>query len=274
MILQPNTTINETEACVLLKEERRNMILSLMREYKSISSVELSKKLNVTQETIRKDLNYLDKNGLLKRTFGGAMPIPSTDDGFDIQDPSFELRKISNFKEKDAIGKFAASLIEPKDTIVLDASTTTLQMVKYIPEDMDIVVITNAFSVLCELVKKEGVSIISVGGYYRKSSTSFLGSITLKALESYNINKAFLSGNSVSVEKGLMDPIEQEADFKRKMVEVAEKSILLAGHSKFGRIAPFSDCQITAFDTVVSDINLSDEIVKKLENLSIKVYRA
>lgn len=257
----------------MLKEERRNIILSLVQENTSITSIELSKKLNVSQETIRKDLNYLDKNGLLKRTFGGAMPISITNPEVDISDPSFEMRKISYYAEKDAIGKFAATLIEPRDTIFIDASTTTLQMVKYLPEDMNIVVITNAFSVLCELVKKEGISIISVGGYYRKLSTSFLGSSALNVLENYNINKAFLSGNSVSIEIGLTDPVEPEADFKRKIVEISQKSILLSDHTKFGKVALFTDCPITEFDTVISDSNLPDDFVHSLENLKIKVYR-
>lgn len=214
----------------------------------------------------------LDNKKLLKRTFGGAISIESSNNGFDVLDPSFEMRKISNLKEKDAIAQFAATLIEPKDTIILDASTTTLQMVKYIPEDMDIVVITNSFSVLCELVKKKGISIISVGGYYRKLSTSFLGSTALKNLDNYNINKSFISGKCVSIEKGLMDPIEQEADLKNKMVEVAEISILLVDHSKFGKIAPISDCPITAFEAVVSDNALQHDIIEKLKNMNIKVY--
>ena len=255
----------------MFKEERRNKIVSLLNKNKNITTASLSKTLNVSQETIRKDLSYLDDIGLLKKTFGGAMSIPSINE--EIMDPSLDLREKTYLKEKEAIGKLAATFLEPKDTIVLDASTTTLQMVKYIPDDMDIVVITNSFSVLCELVKKAGISIISVGGYYRKHSTSFLGSTALKALESYNINKAFLSGKAVTVDKGLMDPVEQEADFKRKMVEVAEKSILLADNSKFGKIAPFSDCPIQSFDTVVSDKNLSDETVEKLEKLNITVYR-
>ncbi len=257
----------------MLKEERRNRILSLLQENNSITSIEFSKTLNVSQETIRKDLNYLDENGLLKRTFGGAMPVSVSNSEADNSDPSFELRKISNYAEKDAIGKFAATLIEPRDTIFLDASTTTLQMVKYLPEDMDIIVITNALSVICELVKKEGISIISVGGYYRKLSTSFLGSTALSVLGNYNINKAFLSGNSVSIEIGLTDPAEPEADFKRKIVEISQKSILLSDHTKFGKIALFTDCPITVFKTVVSDKNLPDEFVESLEKLKIKVYR-
>lgn len=256
----------------MLKEERRAMILSLLKDSSSITSIELSRIFDTTRETIRKDLNYLNSAGLLKRTFGGAMQIPASDKASDSLDPSFELRKKTNSKTKEAIAKFAATLIEPKDTIILDSSTTTLQMVKYIPEKMEITVITNSFYTLYELVKKRDISVISIGGHYRKLSTSFLGTHSIKALDSYNINKAFLSGNSVSVERGLMDPVEQEADYKRKIIEVAERSILLADHSKFERISTFSDFPLTVFDTMISDSSLDEEYIQRIKNLNIQVY--
>jgi DeoR family transcriptional regulator, aga operon transcriptional repressor len=259
----------------LLKEERRNRILSMLKEQGILKSTELSDLFNVTPETIRKDLEYLDEQGFLKRTFGGAIISSGSDNAVpnEIFDPSVDLRNISHESEKKEIGKFAASLVSYGDTIVLDSSTTTLQLAKFLPEDYEIVVITNALVTLNELSRKKGITVISVGGYYRQKSTSFLGSMSLKNLESFNINKAFMSGNAFSIEKGLMDPNEQEAEFKAKMAEVAQESLLLIDSSKFGRMAPITTCPARVFSTIVSDRNLPDSEVDRLKNLRFKVYR-
>lgn len=258
----------------LLKEERQSRIVELLKASKSLKSSELSEKFGVTEETIRKDLEYLAQMGLIKRTFGGAMAIPETKGvSDDIIDPPFEIRNISHKREKEQIGKLAASLIEYRDTIVLDASSTNLQVAKYMPENMEIVVISNALSILCELAKKHGITMISVGGTYRAKSTSFLGSIAEANLENFNINKAFLSGKAVSTVKGLMDTNEQEADFKRKMIQIANEAILVADHSKFDQIAYHTVCPITAFSMVISDRKIPDKSVEELKALNIGVLK-
>jgi DeoR family transcriptional regulator, aga operon transcriptional repressor len=259
----------------LLKEERRNRILSMLKEKGTLKSSELSDIFNVTLETIRKDMEFLDEQGLLKRTFGGAIVAAGSESSVvsDIFDPSVDLRNIAHEIEKVEIGKFAASMVSPGETIVMDSSTTTLQMVRFLPENSDIVVITNALVTLNELSRKKGITVIAVGGYFRLKSTSFLGSMAMKNLENFNINKAFMSGNAFSVEKGLMDPNEQEAEFKRKMIEVAGESVLLIDSSKFGHMAPITTCSVAAFSTVISDKGLPDSEVNKLEKLNLKVYR-
>jgi DeoR family transcriptional regulator, aga operon transcriptional repressor len=259
----------------LLKEERRNRILSMLKEQGTLKNTELSDLFNVTPETIRKDLEYLDEQGFLKRTFGGAIISSGSDnaDSNEIFDPSVDLRNISHELEKKEIGKFAASMVSYGDTIVLDSSTTTLQLAKFLPEDSEIVVITNALVTLNELSRKKGITVISVGGYFRQKSTSYLGSMSLKNLENFNINKAFMSGNAFTAEKGLMDPNELEAEFKRKMIEVAQESMLMIDSSKFGRMAPITTCTANAFSTVISDRNLSDAEVEKLKRLNMRIYR-
>jgi len=259
----------------MLKEERRRRIMELLFDSKCLKSSELSEIFNVSQETIRKDLEYLDESGLLKRTFGGALSVSAdyNSNSLDIIDPSLEDRTVAKQMEKDDIARFAATLIEPKDTIVLDSSTTTLQLVKYLPEDQDIVVITNALVTLNELVRKKGITVISLGGYYRVKSTSFLGLMSLSNLENFNINKAFMSGNAFSVEKGLMDPNEQEAEIKRKMSAMSQESILLIDSSKFTRMAPITTSPIKVFSTIITNKELPGTEALKIENMGLKVYR-
>ncbi len=258
----------------MIKDERQRRILELLAKSKSVKSADLSEMFEVSQETIRKDLEAMDEDGLLKRTFGGAMAIPGVSAGSpDVSDPSLEDRNITNLREKEDIGRFAASLIEPKDTIVLDSSTTTLKMVQYIPENYEITAITNALATINELVRKKGVTVISTGGYYRPQSTSFLGTMSLNNLDGFNINKAFMSGNAFSVEQGVMDPNEQEAEMKRRMIQKSRESILLIDSTKYARMAPITTCGLASFSTIVSDSKLPEPEVHRIEALGIKLFR-
>jgi DeoR family fructose operon transcriptional repressor len=135
-------------------------------------------------------------------------------------------------------------------------------------------VITNALFILCEIVKKKGINIISVGGSYRSLSTSFLGSVAVQNLDNFNINKAFLSGNAFSLERGLMDPNELEPAFKRKMIEVAQQSFLLIDHTKLNKIAPFTVCEATVFDAIVTDSGIEDSYRQRLKESGIKAIVA
>jgi DeoR family transcriptional regulator of aga operon len=246
----------------------------MLKQYTTVSSSNLYKTFNVTQETIRKDLEFLEKKKMLRRIYGGAILTSDKDSLANRGDLPFDSRKIENYEEKDAIGKMAASMVEPQDTIVLDASTTTLQMVKYLPEDQNITVITNAFSVLCELTKKKGIHIICLGGSYRSRSTSFLGSVAVRNLETYNINKAFISCEGVSIERGTMESIEQETEVKKQMIEKADNSVLLVDSGKFSKIAPLSSFAISVFSTVITDNRLPKSIMDRLESLKIHVVVA
>lgn len=255
----------------MLKEQRQRQILELLKTKQAVSSAELCSTFAVTHETVRKDLDALARRGLLERTFGGAMAAPApTSQTPDLPAAS---RQTENIEAKRAIGRHAATLIAPGDTVVLDSSTTTLELAKCIPENREIVVITNALLVLCELAGKKGVSLISVGGHYRQLSASFLGAVAEANLGQYNVNKAFLSGNAFSPAKGLMDPNEIEPEFKRRMIAAARESILLVDHTKFDRIAPFTVCPATAFGTIVSDAGLADSHLRALKKLGRAVIR-
>lgn len=259
----------------MLKEARREKIIEIINNNKSIRTSELCKILNVTHETIRRDLKYLSQHNMIKKTFGGAVIVEKNRaQTFKTTDISFDIRNSTNVSEKESIAKSAASYIEPGDTIALDASTTTLHMLNYIPENKGITVITNSLSILCGLAGKKGIDIISVGGLYRNVSTSFLGSTTVNSVDGYNINKVFLSGHAVSLELGLTDPHEQEVNFKRKLIEKAQVRFLLADHSKFGLVAVFSTCPLTSFNMIISDSQLSDNIMKQIQNLNVKVVKA
>ena len=255
----------------MLKDERRNMIVKFVEEEKSISSLELSTRLKVTQETIRRDLEYLDSKSMIKKTFGGAMSLDTKINN--SEDPSFNLRQISFLEEKNRIARHAITLLEENDTIAIDPSTTTLQMIKYLPEDKNITVITNSLSALFELYKKKNITTISVGGQLRRTSTSFLGYLSINNLSQFNINKVFLSGNSISIKRGLMDPNIQEVDFKNTLLQDVDNAILIANSTKFNKLSTFTVCPVTKFNTIITDNELDDKTYADLMALNIDVQK-
>lgn len=235
----------------MLKDERRRRILELLAEGGSLSSHQVSQAFGVSHETIRKDLGWLEAEGKLRRTFGGALPLE--DAPREAADPTLAYRNVANRPAKDAIARYAAGLIQPGDTVVLDSSTTTLQMVKHIPQNRDIVVVTNALATLNELAGREGIGVVALGGTYRARSTSFLGRMAAENLSHFNISRAFVSGNAFDAEAGLTDPNEQEAEIKRAMVAAARHACLLVDATKFGRMAAITTCAAGAFEAIITD---------------------
>lgn len=254
----------------MLREERLVKILDILNTKYSISCLFLSETFNVTKETIRSDLNFLDKKNLLKKTFGGAISLQKR--MTDKLDPPINIRQSTNLEEKRSIALTACSLIKENSTIALDASTTTLQMVEHIPTDKNITVVTNSLSVLIELNKKEqGINIVSVGGVLRQTSTSFLGFLSISSLSQFNIDISFFSCNSIVIEKGLMDPAIEEVDFKRNLIEVSNENILLSDSSKFNKMSTYTVSPLSNFSTIISDKNLDEEIIKRISKMNIKL---
>lgn len=244
---------------------RREEILRIIREKKNASSTELSKQLNVTEETVRRDLALLSQKGLITRTHGGAIIK-------DELESSFDSRIQDNFLAKQRIGKFAATLVQEKEAIFLDPSSTTFIMARFLKENSDIIVLTNSKYCLDELTKKNGITAISTGGILRKKSMSFVGKIAENSLKESNIHKAFLSVQAISLKNGIMDSNEQEANVNKIAIESALEVIVLADSSKFGRVAFTNVCSIDKISTLVTDAGISNEDVNELKKLGINVY--
>ncbi|MGI6113176.1 MAG: DeoR/GlpR family DNA-binding transcription regulator [Mahellales bacterium] len=249
---------------MMLPEARREAILAYIRNVRNATSEELSKKFKVTEETIRKDLKHLANQGFIIRTFGGAMIK-------DENDPSLDQRAVTNLEEKDAIARTASSLIGDNESIVLDAGSTTIQLAKHIREDSDIVVVTNSLEIINIISKIQGVTVISTGGTLRTKSMSFQGQLTEYTIQKYNIHKAFISAKGVSLEEGVMDSNEFEAEIKRKMIDAAKEVILLADHTKFEKLTHVTICPIDKVTTIVTDDKADPEMLQVYKHHGIKV---
>lgn len=252
----------------MLVAERHRKIVELVNERSSIRVTELSTIFGVTEETIRRDLEKLEKDNLLMRSHGGAVSI-----GKEQSEVSYTEREITHADRKKAIAVEAIQTIEPGDQIVLDASTTAWYMAKELP-DMPLTVLTNSIKVAIELSKKEQIKVISTGGTLMSQSLSFAGPLAERSLSAYHVNKAFLSCSGVHLEKGLSDFNELQALVKKRMMEIADKTVLMVDSSKFGvrsfsQISPLSD-----IDCIITDAQIEEHTKKQLKNSRIRIFIA
>ncbi|WP_404331855.1 DeoR/GlpR family DNA-binding transcription regulator [Mesobacillus maritimus] len=249
----------------MLVAERQRKIVELVNEKLSIRVTELSKIFSVTEETIRRDLEKLEKDNLLMRSHGGAVSLEK-----DQSETSYLEREITNAAEKRAIAMEAIKSIEAGDQIVLDASTTAWYMAKELP-DMPLTVVTNSIKVSIELSKKEQIRVISTGGSLLSQSLSFVGPLAERSLGMYHVNKAFLSCKGVHLEKGLSDFNELQALVKKQMMEIADETVLMVDSSKFG-VRSFSQISsLSNIDCVITDAKIEENIKRQLEEKRIKI---
>jgi len=238
----------------MLAEERHEKIVELVNERGSIRVSELSELLGVTEETIRRDLDRLEKDGKLRRSHGGAVSIREQSQ----PEIPFGEREITNAEEKKRIAAEAIRLIRPHDRILLDASTTAWYMARILP-DVPLTVLTNSVKVAVELAGKERVRVISTGGQLANRSLSYVGPMAERALDEYHVDKAFLSCKGVHPDYGLSESNELQARVKQKMADIADEIILLADTSKFGVQAFARFAAPDRVSLIITDSRLPEE---------------
>jgi DeoR/GlpR family transcriptional regulator of sugar metabolism len=237
----------------VLAEERKQTIINLLNSEGKVRVVPLAEQFNVSPETIRRDLDVLEKDGLLRRVYGGA-----TKPLFQTSEAPFTQRQFKLVKEKEAIGRCAAALIEDGDTIAIDVGTTALELVKAITGRRRLTVLTNSVSVAIGLM--DGVNqgrfsgkIILLGGELNPEQQSISGSICERTMQQFRVSKAFLSSGGVSMPGGISDYDPDEASMSRIFAQTAERVFVLADHSKLGVISFTHMLSFEEVDSVISD---------------------
>lgn len=249
----------------MLAIERKNEILSILQKEQRVLVAELSQKYNVTEETIRRDLEKLEKEGFVKKTYGGAVLNKHI-----TMDMPLKIREKTNRKEKQVIAKKVAGLIEEGDCIMLDSSSTSLMIAQELKRMKKLTVITNSVEVLIELSGNEGIQVISTGGNLRDSSLSLVGKATQEVLSHYYVDKAIISCKGVDIEKGVTDSHEMEAEVKITMRKSAKSTILAADSSKMGEVFFVKVLNLESGDILVTD-KIPEEWRKSLAERGVKV---
>lgn len=243
----------------MLAAERCEKIVQMVDERGSMRVAELSEIFKVTEETIRRDLDKLEQAGRLMRSHGGAVSLQ----GQSHETPFIE-REVTNVEEKKQIAKEAVRYVQPRDRIILDASTTAWYMASLLP-DIPLTVLTNSIKVATELANKEKIEVISTGGILSSRSMSFVGPLAESCLDLYHVNKAFLSSKGVHLTRGATESNEMQGRLKKRMISIADEVFLLADYSKFGvneftQVAP---CD--AFHTIITDHQAERSYLEQLQ---------
>lgn len=228
--------------------ERLMVIRQNVQNMKKVTVAELSRQCAVTEETIRRDLDKLEAEGVVTRIHGGAIW------NADVQKEGihFYKRLTKQLKEKQDIARKTAALLEDKHTIIADSSTTVVEALKLIPDSSDVTVVTNSTEVFREF-QQSSFNIISTGGEFNKKSLSLQGQLAKSNILKYNVSLALISCKSLNLEKGVQDSNESEAEIKKIMLEQAKEVALLADHTKFDQTAFVSLIDLKSVHYIITD---------------------
>lgn len=257
-----------TDEPSLFTPERRQQIIRILEEEQRVTVIDLSQHFAVSEVTIRKDLAWLEAQGLAMRTHGGAIltaaEVGSGELGFDLR---VRLRRV----EKERIGEAAARYVQDGETIALDASTTALAMVPYLRSKRELTVVTNGMRTAMGLIEMPGVSVLMVGGMLRQESFSLVGKWGRSVLEQVHISKAFVGARGITAREGLTDANGEEVELKREMVEVAKEVIGVIDASKWDQVALATFCRFERLTRIITDGQAPAELVKRIGELGIEI---
>ena len=256
--------------------ERRQQISALVRKHGSVQVAPLAERFGVSMQTIRKDLHFLTQRGVMERSYGGAISssaITPAPIGV-ANEPAVEAKRAIHTEEKQRIGQLAATMVAPGDSIVLDSGTTALQIAHYLPDDVEITVVTNDFDVLAALVQKPQVKIVMLGGVLRRKNMAFYGAQTVNALDDIHVDKLFLGVDGFDIERGITTHYEPEALLNRKMVDAARHVIVVGDRSKFDRVCLHRIISVAEIDALVTDGPAPDHIRAASDQLGFALHLA
>ena len=246
------------------KEEHHQLILETLMHRGSIPVSDLSALLEVSAVTIRKDLTDLENAGKLYRSHGKAVLI----DPYIAKRSNSEKEKLQR-REKELIGREAATMVRRDDSIIVASGTTMLALARFIVPDRRLTVISSSLAV-SQLLGPEGlIDLVQLGGSIRHSSLSVVGTLAEEALSGFACNKLFLGVDGIDVEFGLTTTDIREAELNRAMMRTARKIIVLADSSKFRRRGFSKIANITEVDTIITDSGIPDTVAQQIRDLGI-----
>ena len=251
--------------------QRQSLILELLEKEGEVDVNKLAERLSSSRETIRRDLKELEGSGLLQRTHGGAVPIEKKySDGYEYP---LLARGLQKYEEKQKICQATAALLEDGDTIFLDNSSTTMNLLKYIPKDIKITVITNSSQVMLEAgrINNENIVVISLGGIFSPKNYSVIGMLSNRYAQGFYPDKAIMSCRGVDEKSGMTDASIHEIEVKRNMIDHSKQFILMADYSKFGLTGAICIGSLAEIDVIVTDSKVDREKLNMFKDLKTRI---
>lgn len=250
-------------------EDRRNTICELLKSGKILSIDYLSSVLGNSPMTIRRDLSFLSERGLVQRVHGGAALSRS-----EVTEPPYTIREREMQREKQQIGLAAAGLVGEREALLIDIGSTLLYLVRSLPLEKDITIITHWLPVVLELSRRSPSKVIFLGGQVSFGELCATGGYTMEMLQNFHADKLFLGVAGVSSQYGLTDYNAEEIQVKREMIKCAKKVIVLADHSKFGRVAPLKIADLTGIHQIITDEGIAESDRAAVESCGVEVVSA
>ena len=246
----------------MLAVERRNLILEKLQDEKRVVVGELSEQFEVSEETIRRDLDKLEKMGLANKTYGGAVLVENEN-----TDMPFSVRKKKNMRGKRIIAEIVSELISDGDHLIMDPSTTIVAIVNALKDKNKN---RNSIEVLLEAVDVPGWNLISTGGSIWENYLALVGPKAIECIGTFNADKVIMSCKGIDMEKGITDSNDMFSQVKSSMLHSAAKRILVVDHTKFDKVAFSQICEIRDIDLIVTDKRPSDVWMEYLEDKGIE----
>jgi len=254
----------------MLAEERRFRIREILSMRRTITASELCEKLEVTAVTIRRDLAALEAQGVLVRSHGGAISRMSSTNF----QPAYETLLRSHSEEKEAIARQAERLILDGDTVFLENSTTVFELAHQLAQRNRLTVVTNSPTIVCELQRSSGVSVLCTGGDLQKDTFYLSGEWAHRALSEIRLDKAVMGVSAIDPAYGISTSRQAEAQIKKMIAKAAKTRIALADNSKFGKQAFAYVGPVTDIDVLVTDSGTDAKYIQELRDAKIEVLVA
>nr|WP_295970790.1 DeoR/GlpR family DNA-binding transcription regulator [uncultured Bacillus sp.] len=245
--------------------ERQKKIIELLMIKKVLKMTELTEELKVSMDTLRRDINFLAKQGKIEKIYGGIKLIESK-----FGESSIDERMINHLKEKESIAQACSNFINDGDCIYIDSGSTTYQIAKYIKNKKMLTVITNSIPVVIELMNSD-TELIIIGGKVRKNERSVVTYEYLFNFSQLNIQKAFICASGITVEKGISDYNVEEAITRKKMIELSNEVYVASDSTKFGRDVTVGIAPLNKIDCIITDQNLNIHFINQFKKTSTKL---
>ena len=236
-----------------LAVERKNSILEKLTRDKTVVVSQLAAEYAVSEETIRRDLDKLEREGFAKKSYGGAILVENND-----LDMPFLLRQKKNMEGKRVIAQILSDYIKDGEHIFIDPSSTGVSILKACEGKKNLTVITNSVEVLLEMSNAEDMEIISTGGKLVPAYLALVGPKCISSIESFHADKVILSCKGIDMAGGITDANELFSQVKQTMLKCASEKILAVDSTKFDIVAFSQICGIVDIDMIVTDVKPSD----------------
>lgn len=254
----------------IIPAARQSMIVDLIKRDGLVTVESLSKKLDVSVITIRRDLSVLEETGVLERTHGGAVFAKPIEREF-----NYSEKDRFNKEQKERIGKTAAALVEDGDTVFINSGSTTYQVIRFLEDKKDVHIVTNNAAAVADFGGRPGVELILTGGVFRHQSNCLIGDFAMNTVNMVVASKIIMGVDGMSFKEGLTSPVYQEAGITKAMIDRTQGQVIcVADFSKIGKVTNFVTAPLSVVDILVTDWLFEEDLRDKMEDIGITIIKS